>query len=342
MPTKRPTCSPSGKRPTCSPSGKRPTCSPSGKHDQLMKELLTSFPDQFLRLAAPRIAEQIDLDAVEFAPEEHYPGSPTGRERRADLVARAPALPGGKGAEHGERQDVVLHAEIELRYRGRMAARLLSYHRGLSLKHALKVHTIVLYLRGGPPGPQAEVYEERSLDETVVTFRYRSLGLSRAPASEYLARPEPLAWALASLMRPAKGQSRPQLGLTCVRRIAASPDLSRSEMGLLFRCVWTYGRFEDDQAKEFDRIMAEIEDEEVQEMKMSMAEWWKKEGLEEGRKEGRKQGETSLLKRQLRRRFDELPKWIDQRLEQASRQELEGWAERVLDAKRLEDVISSA
>ncbi len=55
-----------------------------------------------------------------------------------------------------------------------------------------------------------------------------------------------------------------------------------------------------------------------------------------------RQGEASVLKRQLRRRFDRLPKWIDQRLEQASRQELEGWTDRVLDAERLEDVFSSA
>ncbi len=40
-------------------------------HDQLMKELLVSFPDQFVRLAAPLLAERIDLDAVAFEPEEH-------------------------------------------------------------------------------------------------------------------------------------------------------------------------------------------------------------------------------------------------------------------------------
>ncbi len=337
------------------------------QHDELMKELLASFPDQFLRLAAPRLAERIDLESVDFAPEEHYPGAPTGRERRPDLVSRARDRAGEDGDIEGE---VLLHAEIELRYLSRELPKFLGYHRGLSLKYALVVHTIVLYLRGGPPGPQIARYEERSLGEKVVVFRYHSFGLSRASSAEYLARQEPLAWALAALMRPEKGQNRPQLGLTCVRRIADSPDLSRSEQALLIRCVWVYGRFGDDEAEEFDKIMAELEDDEVQEMKTSMMEWWKKEarkeGLEQGRKQGMqqgvkqgmqqgvkqgvkqgmqqgvKQGEASLLKRQLRRRFDRLPKWIDQRLEKASRQELEGWADRVLDAERLEDIFSSA
>ena len=307
-------------------------------HDQLMKELLVVFPDQFVRLAAPRLAERIDLDAVAFEPEEHYPGSPTGRERRPDLVGRAHALPEPRSAENGETEEAMLHAEIERRYRSATVSRLFDYNRGLGLKYALSVHTLVLYLRGGPRGPRREVYEERSIGETVMVFHYHCFGLSQATAAEYLARPEPLAWALAALMRPAKGQSRPLLGLACVRRIAAAPDLSRQEQHLLFKCVWMYGQFDDDEALEFDRIMAELEDEEVHEMKMSMAEWWKKEGLEEGRKEG----EASLLKRLLQRRFEQLPGWIDQRLEQASRQELEGWADRVLDAERLEDVFSSA
>lgn len=304
------------------------------QHDQLMKELIASFPDQFVRLAAPRLAERIDLDALAFEPEEHYPGSPTGRERRPDLVSRAYSLSGPKSAGNGETEEAVLHAEIERQYRTATVSRLFDYNRGLGLKYALAVHTFVLYLRGGPRGPQREVYEERSMGETVMVFHYHSFGLSRAIAAEYLARAEPLAWALAALMRPARGQSRPRLGLGCVRRIAAARGLSRHEQNLLFQCVWMYGQFEDDEAVEFDKIMAELEDEEVREMKMSMAEWWKKEG--------RKEGEASLLKRLLKRRFEQLPSWIDQRLEQASRQELEGWADRVLDAERLEDVFSSA
>ncbi len=301
------------------------------RHDQLMKELLSCFSDQFLNLAAPEIADQIDLATVNLEPEEHYPGAPTGRERRPDLVSRARLL----GADGDE---VVVHVEIELRYRGRRLPRLLVYHRGLSLKYALPVHTFVLYLHGGPPGSQRRVYEERSLGRVVGSVGYNSLGLSRVQASEYLARPAPLAWALASLMRPARGQSRARLGLSCVRRIAAAKELGRRKQDLLFRCVWTYGRFNDHEAQEFDKVIADLEDEEVQEMKMSMAEWWKKEGWEAGLKHG----EASMLKRLLSRRFDQLPKWIDQRLEQASPQELKSWADRVFDAERLEDVFSSA
>src|SRR5712691_1275020 len=65
-------------------------------------------------------------------------------------------------------------------------------------------------------------------------------------------------------------------------------------------------------------------------------------GIEKGLQQGIHQGEVTVLKRLLTRRFGPLPAWAEERLEQASPQELEGWAERVLEAQRLEDVLASA
>ena len=65
------------------------------------------------------------------------------------------------------------------------------------------------------------------------------------------------------------------------------------------------------------------------------------QGRQEGRQEGIQQGETALLKRQLTRRFGPLPAWAEQHLVQASREELEGWAERVLEVQTLAEVFDS-
>ena len=62
---------------------------------------------------------------------------------------------------------------------------------------------------------------------------------------------------------------------------------------------------------------------------------------QEGVEEGIRQGEVSLIERQLRRRFVDLPRWVFERLEKASREELERWGERVLEAQRLEDVFGA-
>ncbi len=62
---------------------------------------------------------------------------------------------------------------------------------------------------------------------------------------------------------------------------------------------------------------------------------------EEGREEGLLRGQISLLKRQLKRRYHQLPSWVEERLGQASREELESWAERVLDAESLDEVFAA-
>lgn len=66
----------------------------------------------------------------------------------------------------------------------------------------------------------------------------------------------------------------------------------------------------------------------------------KREGLEEGREKGRAEGGSALLGRQLARRFGPLPKPVTERLARATTGQLEVWAERVLDARTLDEVFA--
>ncbi len=59
-----------------------------------------------------------------------------------------------------------------------------------------------------------------------------------------------------------------------------------------------------------------------------------------GEERGYIKGGASLLKRLLKRRFERLPEWVEERLDKASRDELEGWTDRVIDAEALEDVFA--
>jgi hypothetical protein len=65
----------------------------------------------------------------------------------------------------------------------------------------------------------------------------------------------------------------------------------------------------------------------------------KQEGFQEGRQEGLQLGEMTVIKRLIIRRFGEAPAWVEERLAKATVEELEQWAERILDASSLEDVF---
>ena len=65
-----------------------------------------------------------------------------------------------------------------------------------------------------------------------------------------------------------------------------------------------------------------------------------KKYFDQGRQEGRQEGELRLLLRQLRKRFGELPGWVEERLRQAPSGMLETWSERILTASTLEEVFS--
>ena len=62
-------------------------------------------------------------------------------------------------------------------------------------------------------------------------------------------------------------------------------------------------------------------------------------GIEKGRQEGLQQGEALVLRRLLTRRFGPLPPWVEERLHNATVPDLERWADRVLDARRLNEIF---
>ena len=63
-------------------------------------------------------------------------------------------------------------------------------------------------------------------------------------------------------------------------------------------------------------------------------------GVQQGVRQGRVEGERAVLERQLRRRFGVVPSELTERLRQASTNDLETWAENVLDASTLDDVFA--
>nr|WP_245613163.1 Rpn family recombination-promoting nuclease/putative transposase [Skermanella stibiiresistens] len=67
---------------------------------------------------------------------------------------------------------------------------------------------------------------------------------------------------------------------------------------------------------------------------------WKAEGIEIGVTKGQAKGKADILTRQLRRRFGSIPESASRKVVTASDDQLNTWAENILDAATLEDVFA--
>jgi hypothetical protein len=73
---------------------------------------------------------------------------------------------------------------------------------------------------------------------------------------------------------------------------------------------------------------------------MNVAEWLEQKGRNEGRKQGLSEGVRKTLLRQLRARFGEVPDSTVARIQTADDPQLDLWADRVLIAATLDEVLA--
>jgi hypothetical protein len=200
-------------------------------HDQVFKDLLGTFLLDLLTLVAPEPAGRLDLSRWKFLDKEVFTDWPRGRRRELDLLAEVPL------AGRTDRTALV-HVEIEARSGPQMGSRFAGYYMQIQLRHGRPVVPILLGLRRGRPGVHFNSVTDAALGPEIGRFSYYSLALSGLFAEEYLAKDQPLAWALAALMRPGS-MSRAEHKMACLRRIVAASLADRHRMPLV-NCVETY------------------------------------------------------------------------------------------------------
>src|SRR4029079_3721261 len=98
-------------------------------------------------------------------------------------------------------RSALIHVEIEARFSPKLGPRLADYYMQVRLRHRRPVLPIALCLRRGKPGITLQAIVDADLGPEIGCFRYYTLCLEKTRAEDFLARDEPLAWALAALMR---------------------------------------------------------------------------------------------------------------------------------------------
>lgn len=301
-----------------------------GEEDRGFKELFEAFLGDLLSLMVPQFAPHLDADRAELIRDEFFIDALEAKRRQVDLLAKVPT-------DRGDEEMVLIHVEVEGQARYEMSRRMWQYAMLIRSRHPEPLIPLVVYLRGGKPGIHKDIHTEIVMGEEMVRFHYFSFGLSGSSAEEHLERPEPLAWALSSLMRTEK-LKRVDHRLEASRRIVRA-GLDGKREHLLFRCVQYYLQLDAEERKEYENMLAKQSNEDVREHEdfwMTRRDWAK---LREGREEGRREGRQDLLLDLLEQRFGSVSASTRRRVRAIdSADELTRLAQRVLTAGSLEDL----
>jgi hypothetical protein len=255
--------------------------SENSDHDQRFKQMLEVFWSDVLSLVVPALPEAVRNTPPVFLPQEHFTDLPQGERRNLDIVAKLTPT--------GEEEFVLVHVEVEGKFRSEFPERMWRYYAQLYVRHNCPVVSLALYLKGGPPGRQSSCFTVSAYGRTGSEFYFESLGLSGASAEEYLKRPEKLCIGLASLMRYSGGGE-------AEHRFACMQRLSREEMTdvqrvLLLDCIGAYLPLRDSaQRARYDALLAQEPQERTKHMELSWSQQLIQQGHQEGLQEGLRKG----------------------------------------------------
>jgi hypothetical protein len=249
-------------------------------HDQRFKVLIREFLSEFITLFFPEWAKRFDFTRIEWLDKEVFLDPPRGETRNLDLVATIPVTQVIEGQRSGEEDSwiVLIHIEVEANDRlTHLRPRMHDYYKGLRDRHHLPVWSLALYLKVGRDGVGWDAYEEKLWERRVLLFEYPYVGLPALDAADCVNRENILAVALAALMRVPE-ERRAELRAFALQRIGSSQENDVRKI-LLSGCVEQYLELNEEQQREFERLLTTEPYREVRNMGITTFDKGKTEGI---------------------------------------------------------------
>ena len=265
-------------------------------HDQLFKQLLTTFFLEFLELFTPEFFAAIDPASLEILPLEYFTDIDAGERKAMDVIIRVNLL-GRPNAPASSRVSVVVNCEHQSTTKADFNRRLFFYFAQLHRKYLQPVYPIALFSFDEPYRPERDSYQVRVPGLQVMDFNFLTIQLNRLDWREFLTQPNPVAAALMAKMEidPA---DRPRVKVECLRMIA-NLKLDKARTFLISGFIDNYLRLNPIEEQQFqvevDRIKLPQERENVMELTTS----WMEKGIVQGRESEGRGLVVKLLTRKL-------------------------------------------
>lgn len=288
-------------------------------HDQLFKELLSTFFLEFLELFLPDLARTIESDSIRFLPQEYFADLTAGEEKIIDLLVEV--------RQAGEETAFLVHVEAQSYTEADFPCRMFFYFARLYQKYLQRIYPIVVFSFDQPYREEPFVHMVEFPHRRILEFQFEPIQLNRLQWRDFLNQPNPIAAALMSKMQIAS-DDRPKVKAECLRMLATL-QLNPARTRLISGFVDTYLKLSDREEQEFQSEIARIEPTE-REGVMEIVTSWMEQGIE--------QGERTLLLLLLEQKVGSLPEQMRDRLSQLNKERLERLAIALLNFTSMQDL----
>jgi hypothetical protein len=293
-----------------------------GEIDIAWRRLLREVPHSVLRLAFPRRRFRVVGSATDASVDRS-------RQLTTDKLFMI----------RDGRRELVLHVEVELKWRPTLPLRLFDYASAAHVLTRRPIVTVVLLLRkGGRPPRSTPEYRVTGAGRAMV-FPYHVVQLASCDARAMKERLPPEGW---PLLVPMRGAGTLQAVRALATEIEQHPSLSprRRETARDLLFLIAAAILGEDVARSAITMESIIQSPGVQAILRHFREEGREQGREEGREEGREQEARSALLRVLARRglavTDDILRRVDAERDVAV---LEAWLDAAATATSIADVF---
>lgn len=262
-----------------------PTSEESTSHDQIFKELISTFFMEFLELFLPEFAATIDPTSIKFLQQELFVDLVEGEEKIVDLLAEVKLS--------GEEATILIHIEPQSTSQTIFPQRLFFYFARLHQKHLKRIYPIALFSYDKPKKPAEDSYKVEFPHLKVLEFNFTAIQLNQLDWRDYLNQQNPVAAALMAKMKIAKGD-RPKVKAECLR-LLVTLKLDPAKSRLISKFVDSYLRLD---LKEEQKFQIEIDTMGIakKEAIMQTMTSWEEKGIEKGIAQERRTIALNMLK----------------------------------------------
>ena len=284
-------------------------------HDQLFKELLTTFFVEFLELFFPSILEYLDTDTIAFVDKELFTDVVGGEKKIMDIVALAKF--------QQQNYSFLVHIENQASSDTEFNRRLFRYFCSLFLKYDHPVYPIVVFSYDSPQRLDRSNFTIDFPDKQVLNFNYEIVQLNRLNWRDFLQQKNPVAAALMAKMKIEEGD-RPQVKAECLR-LMVTLKLDPARMYLISGFIDTYLDLDRQEELIFQSQLSTMELEEQEQIMQITTSWERK-------------GQSNTILRLLNRKLGSLPDATIQQIESLQPNQLDSLTENLLDFKSIDDL----